>query len=325
MKAAVYERYGPADVVEIRDVARPAIKSDQVLVEVLATTVTTADWRVRASAFPGGMWLMGRLIMGLFRPRHKVLGGEFAGRIVETGADVTRFKTGDEVFGFSASFGAHAAAIAIPQIGAIAKKPENLNFEEAAAVPFGALTALAFLRDFGKVEPGSQVLVAAASGGVGVYGVQIAKHLGAEVAAVCSKANHDLVKSLGADHVIDYRTEDFAAGGERYDLIFDTAGTTNFDHARKALKPNGVFMPLEFGIADAFRSMVAAIFGNKKLLLRISGDSKEELETIAGLVERGEVRPVIDGIHAFDDIRQAYQRVEGRHKTGSVVLRVAEA
>ena len=267
---------------------------------------------------------MGRMIMGLFRPRHKVLGSEFAGRVVEAGSSVTRFAVGDEIFGFATKFGAHAEFLAVSGEGAIARKPEGLTFEQAAALPFGALTALVFLRDFAKVPPGSHVLVAGASGGVGVHAVQIAKHLGAEVSAVCSKANHELVTSLGADHVIDYRAEDFTRGGERYDLIFDTAGTTRFAQARKALKPQGVFLPLEFGIADAFSALAASISGGKKMTLNVSGDTREDIEIIADLVASGAIRPVIDRIYPFEDIREAYKRVESRHKTGSVVLKVTD-
>lgn len=324
MKAAVYDRYGPPEVVSLRDIDRPGIKPDQVLVEILATSVTTADWRVRASAFPGGIWLMGRLMMGLFSPRHKVLGSEFAGRVVETGKDVTRFSVGDPVFGMRAGFGAHAEYLAIGEKACIATKPDSINFDEAAAIPFGALCALVFLRDFAKVQMGWKVLVAGASGGVGVYAVQIAKHLGAEVTAVCSASNRELVRSLGADHLIDYRATDFTREGERYDLIFDTAGTTSFARAKKALKPQGTFLPLEFGLADAFRALTAKIAGGPGMLLRVSGDSREDLETVSELIGQGALKPVIDSAFPLDAVIDAYRRVETRHKTGSVVLRVAD-
>ncbi len=324
MKAAVYDRYGPPEVVTLRDIDRPAIKPEDVLVEIAATSVTTADLRIRASAFPGGMWLMGRLMMGLFSPRHRVLGSEFAGRIVETGEGVTRFKVGEAVYGMSADFSAHAEFLAIGEKACIGIKPDGIGFEEAAAMPFGALCALVFLRDFAKVQKSWKVLIAGASGGVGVYAVQIAKHLGAEVTAVCSASNHQLVESLGADHLIDYRATDFTREDERYELIFDTAGTTSFARAQKALKPHGIFLPLEFGLADAFRALAAKISGGPRMLLRVSGDSMEDLETVSELMGQGALRPVIDSTFPLEGVVGAYRRVETRHKTGSVVLRVAD-
>ena len=322
MKAAVYERYGPADVVAIREIERPEPKADEVLVEVHATSVTTADWRVRASAFPKGMWLMGRLVMGVLAPRNKVLGMEFSGRIAGAGEAVRDFMQGDAVYGMRAGFGAHAEYLVMRQDGAIGPKPASLSDSQAASVPFGAICALVFLRDFGQVKPGQSVLVCGASGGVGVHAVQIAKYLGAEVTGMCSAANHELVASLGADHLIDYRAQDYSAGGERFDLIFDTASATGFGQAKKALKPGGVYLPLEFGIADAFRALAAKLAGGKKMLLRISGDTRQELDTLSALIERGQLRPVIDSEYPLDKIADAYRRVEGRHKRGSVVLTV---
>lgn len=309
----------------IRERERPTVRDDGVLVAVRAATVTTADWRVRASAFPGGLWLMGRLMMGLFSPRNPVLGGEFAGVVSKVGKAVTRFKPGDRVFGLSTKFGAHAEYVAVPAESAIAPIPARLGFEEAAAIPFGALCALVFLRDFAKLSPGQKILIAGASGGVGVHAVQIAKSFGAEVTAVCSAANHALIRGLGADHVIDYRKQDYSQAGIRYDVIFDTAGTNPFHAIRRALKPDGLFLPLEFGLREAFQAMVAKFAGGPRIMLRVSSDSRRDLETVAQLVDSGRLRPVIDASYEFGRIVDAYRRVESRHKTGSVVLRIAAA
>jgi NADPH:quinone reductase-like Zn-dependent oxidoreductase len=323
MKVAWHDRYGSADVLEIREVARPEPKDNEILVQVFATTVTTADWRFRASAFPKIMWLAGRAMAGLFAPKNNVLGSEFAGRVVAKGKDVTKFKGGDEVFGFSMPFGAHAEYIAISQDAPVARKPANIGYDEAAATPFGANTALAFLRDFAEVRAGQKVLIAGASGGVGVWAVQIAKHLGAEVTAVTSTGNVDLVTSLGVDSVIDYKQENYWESGDSWDLVLDTAGTTNFAEAKRALKPNGIFLPVEFQGREMLQALRSMIFGGKQVMLRISGDSKENLATIAGLLEKGEIRPVIDSHFPLERIAGAHRRVEGRHKRGSVVVTVS--
>ena len=248
MKAAYYENYGTPDVVTIRDVPRPEIADDQVLVQVCASSITTADYRFLASDFPGLLWLPGRLVAGLFRPKKPILGMEFAGRVVSVGADVTEFKLGDDVFGFAGGFGAHAEYLAIDAAGSITHMPEGFDYAEAAALPFGAVCSLAFLRDFAKVQPGNSVLVGGASGGVGAYAVQVAKALGAKVTAVTSTRNVDLVRSLGADEVVDYKTTDIATLGESQDFVFDTAGTMRFAKARKVLKKQGTFLPLEISI-----------------------------------------------------------------------------
>lgn len=323
MKAAIYQKYGPANVVKIEEVDRPDIADDQVLVQTFTSSVTTADWRLRASAFPGGLWLVGRLMMGLFAPRKKILGHEFAGRVVSVGANVTKFKLGDAVFGF-ADGGAHAEYLAIGQDNAITHKPENLGYDEAASLPFGAVCALNFLRDFAQIKPGQKVLVTGASGGVGVYGVQLAKHFGAHVTALASTKNIDLVKSLGADATIDYTTTDFAKSETAYDIIFDTAGITNFGMARKVLSPTGIFLPLQMGLKDIPSALIAKIFTRQKLLLRISSDSQMDMETVAQLAQNKSIRAVIDSHYPLKDIVAAYLRVETRHKTGSVVIDIAD-
>jgi NADPH:quinone reductase-like Zn-dependent oxidoreductase len=323
MKAAWHDRYGSADVIEIREVARPEPKDNEILVQVFATTVTTADWRFRASEFPRIMWLAGRAMAGLFSPKNRVLGAEFAGRVVAKGKDVTLFKGGDEVFGFSMAWGAHAEYIVIAEDGPVVKKPANVGYDEAAAAPFGANTALTFLRDFAKVQPGQKVLIAGASGGVGVWAVQIAKHLGAEVTAVTSTGNVDLVASLGADRVIDYRKDSYWESGDEWDVILDTAGTTDFAHAKRVLAPKGIFLPVEFQGREILQALRSKVFGGKQVMLRVSGDSRENLAHLARLMESGEIRAVIDSHYPLEAIADAHRRVEGRHKRGSVVVTVS--
>lgn len=324
MKAAYYEKYGSADVLEIRDVERPAIGDNEVLVQVHATSVTSADWRLRASAFPGVFWLAGRMMFGLLAPRNRILGSDFAGRIVATGRNVTKFKGGDEVFGFSGK-GAHGEYLAISEDGPIVRKPAVLGHDEAAAVPFGVLSALVFLRDFARIRPGQKILINGASGGVGVFAVQLARHFGAEVTGVCSTANLDLVKSLGADHVIDYTREDFTRSGRAYDVIFDTVGKVSFSRCRHALTEKGIFLPLEFGLKEICQAMVMSMTGGRKVVIGISGDTKEDLALIGGLLQAGAIRPVIDGRYPLERIADAHRRAETRHKTGSVIVTIAGA
>lgn len=323
MKAAWYDKYGSADVIEIRDIARPEPKDNEILVQVFATTVTTADWRFRASEFPKIMWLAGRAMAGLFRPKANVLGAEFAGRVVAKGKNVTKFKGGDEVMGFQIAWGAHAEYVVISEDGPVVKKPESLGYDEAAAAPFGAQAALVFTRDFAKIQPGQKVLISGASGGVGIWAVQFAKHFGAEVTAVTSTGNVGLLKSLGADHVVDYKTQNYWETGEEYDLVLDAAGTTGFAQAKRALKPSGLFLPVEFADREILQALRAAVFGGKRVMLRISGDNEGDLEYIAGLMDKGEIRAVIDSHYPFERIADAHRRVEGRHKRGSVVVTVS--
>ncbi len=322
MKAAYQTRYGAPDTVAVRDVPRPDPAADEILVQVHASTVTTADWRARASDFPSAaMWLPGRLVFGLFRPRHPTGGMEFSGRVVSKGANVTEFKGGDAVFGFAAH-GAHAEYLAIKANGVVVPKPASISHNEAAAVPFGALSALVFLRDFARVQPGEKVLIHGASGGVGVFAVQLAKHFGAEVTAVASAANHDLLRDLGADHVIDYRTEDFTQGETRYDLVFDTVGKTRFRDVKRVLTPTGIFLPLEFGPREAAQALLTARSRGPRVVVGVSGDSKADLAIVAGLMESGEIRAVIDSTFSLDRIAEAHARVETRHKRGGVVVEV---
>ncbi len=235
MKAAVYERYGPPDVVELKEVEKPTPKDNEVLIKIHATTVTSGDWRARSLVMPAGFGLMGRLVFGVTKPRQPILGTELAGEIEAVGKDVSRFKVGDQVFAFSgAGMGCHAEYKCMPEDGAVALKPPNLTYDEAAAISFGGTTALDFFRR-GRLQGGERVLVNGASGGVGTAAVQLARHFGADVTGVCSTANLELVRSLGATQVIDYTREDFTRNGETYDVIVDTVGTAPFSRSKNSL------------------------------------------------------------------------------------------
>lgn len=323
MKACVYDRYGGPEVVTVGEVARPIPGPREVLVRVTAASVTTADWRFRASAFPGGFALAGRLLVGIRRPRHRVLGMDFAGEVAEVGSEVTRFRVGDRLFG-SAARGAHAEYLAVPEDGAVTLTPDRLTDEEAAAVPFGANSALAFVRDVAKVQAGQRVLVVAASGGVGVWAVQLARHLGAEVTAVARADSHELLRSLGATHTIDYTRDPYLVAGANYDLIFDTFGATTFAQALPALAPTGTYMPLTAGFREIVQSITTRFGGGPRLLFHVSANTRGGIEENAALLASGALRPVVDQVYPMEQIAEAHRKVEGRHKRGAVVVRIAE-
>lgn len=324
MKACVYEEYGSADVVTVREVERPAPKAGELLVKVAAASVTTADWRFRSASFPGGFALAGRLMFGVFRPRNHVLGMDFGGEVVAVGDGAQGFAVGDRIFGSTAR-GAHAEYVTVRADGAITKTPANLSDAEAAAVPFGANSALAFLRDFGAVRAGQRVLVVGASGGVGVWAIQIAKHLGAEVTGVASARNLELVRSLGAVRALDYAKEDYLAPGAGYDLVFDTLGVTTFAQAKPALTPRGTYLPLTAGFREIGQSILTRFGSGPRVKFAISSNTRAAIETNAALLADGTLRPVIDEVFPMERIADAHRRVESRHKRGSVIVTMTKA
>lgn len=247
------------------------------------------------------------------------MGVVFSGQVSSAGTNVTRFRAGDNIFGYS-GHGAHAEYVKVPGNGPVARKPDAVSFQEAAATPFGACTALAFLRDFAKLKPGQKILILGASGDVGVFAVQIAKYLGAEITAVCSTDNIELVRELGADIVIDYTKEDFSKTAGGYDVVFTTIRKTTFRQCKHLLTKTGVFLPLEFGIAEIPYAIWGSLFGGKTLSLKVSQDTREVVEAVAELLANGEIRPVIDSTFPLDEIAEAHRRVETRHKRGSVVV-----
>ena len=298
MKAVVFERYGPPDVLKIKDVKKPVPKDNELLVKVYATSVTAGDWRIR-TAQP----IVIRIIAGLFKPtRIKILGFELAGVIEEVGAKVKSFKKGDEVFaGCGLKFGAYAEYKCLPENDLVVLKPSNMSFREAATVPIGGVTALRYLQTAG-VKSGQDILIYGASGSVGTFSVQLAKHFGANVTAVCSTANIELVASLGADHLIDYTQQDFTTIGTQFDVVFDAVGKTSRSACKKLLKPGGKFV---------------SVWGSHK-------KGVNDLLTLKTLIEAGKLRTVIDRTYSLDQIRDAHAYVEQFRKKGNVSVKVLE-
>jgi len=322
MKAAVYRRYGPPDVLRIEDVEKPVPRDNEVLVRIHATTVCAADWRLR-KADPFFI----RLMNGIWRPtKVNILGMEFAGRVESVGKAVTRFAAGDQVFGSTGfKFGAHAEYVCVPEDGMLAIKPANMTLEEAAAVMFGGFSALHFLRK-AKIRAGQRVLIYGASGSVGVFAVQLAKHFGAQVTGVCSTANLDLVKSLGADQVVDYTKEDFSRDGRGYDIILDTVGHSGFSRSLRSLKRGGFYVQVGYSgrlsslPLGMLRGMWVSVTGVAKVIGGVAGGAPEDQSFLKGLIEAGKLRTVIDRRYPLDEIAEAHRYVEAGHKKGHVVI-----
>jgi NADPH:quinone reductase-like Zn-dependent oxidoreductase len=322
MRAALCRAYGPPDVVRIEEIERPEPKSGEVLIRVRATTVSSADWRARTLTAPRGMGVFMRPVFGLTRPRKPILGTELAGEIVGIGRDVTAFSVGDAVVAYPAfPNGCHAEYRTMPADGRMVLKPERLSFEEAGALCFGGVTALHFLRDLAKLAAGERLLVIGASGALGSAAVQIAKCIGTHVTGVCSTANIELVRSIGADREIDYTRDDYRRTGETYDVVFDAVGEVTVSSGAALLKDGGRLLLL---VAD-LPNMLRALRGNRDGTRVFAGPAKETLEHLVALramAEAGWYRPVIDQVFAFDRIAEAHARVETGRKRGSVVVTI---
>jgi NADPH:quinone reductase-like Zn-dependent oxidoreductase len=322
MRAAIYRSYGAPEVVGIEDVAKPAPKRNEVLIRVHASTVSSGDWRARSLAMPPGFGPIAPFVFGVARPRQPILGTELSGEIEAVGTKVTKFKPGDPVFAFpSFAMGAHAEYRTMPQDGRIALKPRNLSHLEAAALSFGGVTALQFLRDRAEVRRGDKVLVIGASGAVGSAAVQLAKHFGADVTGVCSAGNADLVKSIGADRVIDYAKDDFTRANDQYDIICDTMGVTSFAGCTDALKPGGRLLLVASGLAHVLAA--GAKPDGKSVMAGTGNATVEHILFLKALAEAAAFKPVLDQCFPLEEIVKAHQRVDTGRKTGSVVILVA--
>jgi NADPH:quinone reductase-like Zn-dependent oxidoreductase len=324
MKAITYTRYGSPDVLRLEEVEKPAPRANEVLVQICAASVNAYDWRyVRADPF------LVRLVGGLFRPRNPRLGADIAGRVEAVGSDVTQFRPGDEIYGDLAASGngAFAEYIAVPE-HAVALKPANLTFEQAAAVPMAAVTALQALRDGGKIRAGHKVLINGASGGVGTFAVQIAKSFGAEVTAVCSTRNVAMVRSLGADHIIDYKREDITRSAQRYDLILAVNGYHPLLAYRRMLRPEGRYVMAGGEGAQLFETLLfgplMSLVGRKRLAPFTATPSSKDLLVMKELLEAGKVVPVIDRCYPLGETAEAIRYLEDGHARGKVVITVMQ-
>jgi|SRR5271157_175605 NADPH:quinone reductase-like Zn-dependent oxidoreductase len=320
MKATVYTKYGPPDVLELKEVPTPAPKDDEVLIKIHAASVNAADWHLlRADPF------IARLYAGLTKPKHTILGADIAGRVEAVGRSVRQFKPGDEVFGdlFRNGLGGFAEYACAGE-DALALKPACITFEEAAAVPVAAVTALHGLRDKGKIQPGQRVLINGASGGVGTFAVQIAKSFGANVTAVCSTRNVDMVRLIGADRVIDYTREDFTRNGQQYDLIIGTNGYHPIFDYKRALSPRGIYVMTGGSGAQMFQAMLLgpliSMTGRKKMGGLSSSPDKKALLLIKELLETGKVKPVIDRRYPLSEVPEAFRYIEEGHARGKIVI-----
>jgi NADPH:quinone reductase-like Zn-dependent oxidoreductase len=320
MKAIICTEYGSPEVMQPKEVEKPTPRENEVLIRIYATTVTTADVRIRKSdPFPV------RFFYGLKRPKkNTILGSELAGEIEAIGKNVKGFKEGDRVFaGAGTSLGANAEYICLPESAAVAIKPINMTYEEAAAIPFGATTSLLFLRDNGNIQNGQKILIYGASGALGTAAVQLAKSFETEVTGVCSTANLELVKSLGADKVIDYTKEDFTKSGKTYDIIFDTVGKSQFSGCLRSLKQNGIYLrAVHIDIVSILRGLWASMTSSKKVIGGMAIERKEDLIFLKELIEAGKMKSVIDRRYPLEQTAEAHRYVEQGHKKGNVVIAV---
>lgn len=323
MKAVVCTKYGPPEVLQVTEIDKPVPKDDEVLIKIHATSVSAADYRVRSFNVPAYFWLPAKLALGFNKPQKSILGMEISGKIEAIGENVKTFKIGDDVFAATLqSFGGYAQYICLAQDSAISTKPTTLTYNEAAAVPIGARTAFHYLKSIAKIEPGQRVLIYGASGSVGTYAVQLAKYFGAEVTGVCSTSNLEMVLSLGADKVIDYKKRDFINDFETYDVIFITVDKCPFSACKKALQKNGVYMNIGRPF-PSFEMIRASITSDMKIIVgKNAPETGEALFIIKNIIEQGKLKPVIDREYSLDQIVEAHKYADKGHKKGNVVIHV---
>ncbi len=325
MKAIKYTSYGSPEVLQVVELEKPVAGENEILIKIHATTVTATE-----ALFRKGEPFFSRLFTGLTKPKLTTLGEELSGVVEAIGKDITCYQVGDEVFGTAGpKFGANAEYLSSPEDGVLAIKPSNLNHEEAAASVDGWLTALPFLRDTGKIQQGQKVLIYGASGSVGAAAVQVANYYGAEVTAVCSSANIEWVKALGAKHIIDYTKQDFSKTGETYDIIFDAVGKISFLQTKKSLTPGGIFLEAAFSMGFMMMVLWSSVRGGKKARTAATGLRKpkertKDLELLKELLESGEIKPAVDRIYPLDQIVEAHRYVELGHKKGNVAISIKE-
>jgi len=322
MKAITSRSYGSPSVLNIEDIEKPTPKDKEILVKIIASAVSSGDARIRALNVPFGFKFITKLAFGFNKPKQPVLGVVFSGIVESIGKDVKEFKIGDEVFGASSNFGCHAEYVAIPETGAVNFKPKNLSFEEAAAMPFGGLTSLKYLRDFGKIKSGEKILIVGASGDLGVLGVQLAKYYGAEVTGVCSTPNLELVRSLGAEKVIDYTTSNFTENGEVYDMIYDTIGVTKFSECKNSLAKNGRLLLAAAGMPQYLQVLTTSMSSGKKVVAGVAMFNKQDLKVLTDLIESEKIKPVIVKRFPLANTAEAHAYVDSGRKVGSAIINI---
>ncbi|MDX1401345.1 MAG: NAD(P)-dependent alcohol dehydrogenase [Kiloniellales bacterium] len=325
MKAIRYTEFGPPEVLQLAEIEKPIPKDNEVLIKVYATTVTSGDYRARNLDFSTRiMALLFGFNMGLRQPKNPRLGSELAGEVEAVGKDVTLFKVGDQVFGIIGDeMGANAEYVCMPEDGALAIKPDSVSYEEAAAIPFGFHTALHFLRDKADIQEGQKVLIYGASGSVGSAAVQLAKYYGAEITAVCSTANIEMVNAVGADKVIDYTKEDFTKSGESYDIVFETVGKSSFADGKDLVKEGGVYLGGNPSMGTMVRMGLTSATGGTKTVFGPAPERKEDIIFLGKLLEEGKLKAVIDRSYPLEETVEAHRYAEKGHKKGNVVLTVS--
>jgi len=324
MKAIVHTKYGPPDELQLKEVEKPVPGDNEVLVKIHATTVTTTDCNARNFTFvPKSFMFFARLMFGFKKPRIQILGIDLAGEIETVGKNVKLFKAGDQVFGSPGTkFGGHAEYCCVAENGALAIKPANLSWEESASLSLAGNTALYFIRDLAKIQPGQTILIHGASGAIGTYAVQLAKYFGAVVTGVCSASNAEMVKSLGADKVIDYTTEDFTKSLMRYDFVFSVVGKTTFSQCMGILKPKGIYLENMMETTDFLKVLRTSIAGGKKIKGGVSTETAQKLNFLKELIVSGKLVPVIDRVYPLERTAEAFQYVEQGHKKGNVIIKM---
>lgn len=321
MKAIVCPKYGTPDVLQVKEVDKPHPKKMEVLIKIHSSTVTMGDCRIISFNFAKWFWLPGKFIFGFSKPREDIPGWELSGIVEKVGSEVTKFKEGDSVFGFTDGIGfggTNAEYKCLPQSSIVPFSPKRMQYDQAAVLSIGGLTALYFLRK-AKIEQGYKVLINGASGSVGTYAVQLAKSFGAEVTGVCSNRNIELVQSLGADHVIDYTVEDFAKNGRSYDVIFDTVDKISFKNCKNSLSKEGIYLTVDWPFVQA---VWASLASKKKIIFGMAPQSTEDMIYLRNLVERDLLKPVIDRYFVLGDAVEAYKYVDNGHKVGNVVIKI---
>lgn len=326
MKAIVYTKYGSPDVLQVKKVDKPKPKDDEVLIKVQAAEATKADCEMRSFNLPvKWFWLPLRIAMGLTRPKKQILGGYFAGEVDSVGKDVSKFKTGDQIFGATGlRLGAYGEYMCLPASYTLVPKPNNMSFEEAAAVPLGGLNALHFLRK-ANIRKGEEVLINGAGGSIGTFGVQIAKAMGAEVTAVDSTIKEGLLRRIGADHFIDYTKEDFTIGEQTFDVIFDMVANSSYSGCVNALNPKGRYLMANPRISDMIRSVLTSIFTDKSAIFIFAGEKEEELLALKEMIEEGKIKPIVDKIYPLEQATEAHLRVETEQRLGPIVISVGKS